>query len=184
MESKSRKPWLPTQVSILLTKSLLFAFLIVSVSCRPKSPEMIQYEKAIDSISSGIQKQYTDFQSIDLSRLRSLQADINLFLSDSEFVSNKNAYTSLITARKFLSDFEKEKSLVEPELLRAIAKLDLMKKNAGSMSVGSGLQIQWIQDNGIENITSKAGYLLNRFSAQALLAETFRKAKDHAKVKK
>lgn len=184
MESESRMHWCLIPVSNLLINSLLALFLLISsVSCQTKSREVIRYEKVIDSISAGLQKQYIDFQSIDEKKIRTLQSEIELYLQDSSFARNENASSALRSARKFLAGFEKEKSVCKLELEQNIKQLKDLRENASDLTISSDNNIQWLNNNGLEEVVNKADYLLNRFHAQVMLAETFRKAKTNAAKK-
>ena len=184
MESVSRKHWCLIPASNLLINSLLAIFLLISsAACQTKSRELARYEKTIDSISSGLQKQYSDFQSIDEKQILTLQNEIELYIQDSAFARNENAVSSLISARKFLAGFEKEKSVCKLELQQNMQQLKDLRENASDLTISSDNNIQWLNNNGLDEVVNKADYLLNRYHAQAMLAETFRNAKTHAAKK-
>jgi hypothetical protein len=181
MESESRKLWLPTQALNLLISFFVLCCLVYGVgSCGSKKNEAtIKYERLIDSITSDFNNYYIDLQAIDESRIRQLQFDVNKFQTESAFIENENAQSSLHTAEKFLSTLSEERNicLKEMELKKNI--LQKTKKDAATiLTTNAENQLQMLNQKQFDEVKYRAEYLINRFNAHILLIETLTKAKE------
>ncbi len=177
MEYKFLKRWFPIRVSIVLLNSLFVLFQLTMPACRPKSAELIRYEMLIDSVKTSMKKQVTELQHIKTEEIQKLKEEISLFLADSTVSKNPNVRSSLFTAQKFILTFENEKKKCEVGLKQNIKQLASIYENAEDLNITPEKNLEWLRKTGMDQISMKSDYLLNRYHAQLLFIETLRQSK-------